>query len=131
MAGYTQVFFAYTRWHYGRSVQEYLTVWSNFIWFLYHFFSISLLSRTLIAPWRRLDDTTRTGFHPEAFFEKFVSNIVVRCIGFFLRVFVILSGIGSILISLVFGFIFFVAWVFLPLVICMLLVVGIIRIIPS
>jgi len=116
--------FLYIMWHYTRGIQEYLNVWTNVVWFLYNFFSIPLLARTLIAPWRRLDEHKRVGLNLEALFEKILINGVVRVIGIFLRTFVILSGFMAILLALILGFVFFVVWVLMPVAVPALVIGG-------
>lgn len=105
-------------------MQDFLNVWSNFLWFIYHFFSMSLLLRTLFSPWRRLDERSKSGFHLEAFLEKLVSNTVVRAIGTGARLFVIVSGCIIYLAGLVLGFIFFLIWCLLPVAVIGLVVIG-------
>ena len=119
-----ELFFSYAVWHYSRGLQDFLNVWSNFLWFLYNFFSVSLLVRTLFSPWRRMDELGRSGFHLKAFLEKFVTNLIVRGIGICARFFVIVSGCLTILTGFILGFIFFVAWCLLPVVIVGLIVFG-------
>jgi hypothetical protein len=110
----------YIVWHYGRSIQDFLTVWSNYVWFLYNFFSIPLLLKTLFSPWRRMNEQSKVGFNMEAFFEKVMANFIVRIIGFGLRVFVIVSGCIAIFLTFIGGFAFFIIWVTLPLTLVLL-----------
>ena len=117
---------SYIRWHYSLGMQEYLGNWTNFIWFLYHFFSLPLLLHTLTAPWRRLDEHRKVGFHMEALFELVMANTIIRLIGILLRLFMIISGILAIAIGLVIGFLFFIVWSLLPFLVLILIAFGVI-----
>lgn len=121
---YGELFTLYFLWHYGRSFENVLNAWGNFIWFLYHFFSIGLLTRTFFAPWHRLDEHAKTGLHVEAFLENVVANTLMRLIGMLARLFVIASGILAIALTLVFGCIAFIVWALLPLTVLMLIITG-------
>ncbi len=116
----------YIAWHYGRSIQDFLNVWGNYVWFFYNFFSISILSKTLFSPWRRMDEHGKSGFHPEVFFEKLVTNFVIRIVGVVLRLFMIVSGLVAILLTFLIGFAAFLVWLALPLSVVAFLIASVV-----
>jgi hypothetical protein len=115
---------SYLGWHYTKGVKDYFHVAGNFLWFLYHFFSIPVLSKTLLSPWQRQGEAYRGGFDIGAFFETFIVNTIMRVVGFFVRGFVIVFGLLLILILFVLEIILFVTWIFLPAIIILLFVSG-------
>jgi hypothetical protein len=116
--------FRYVLWHYSRGIVDLLRVWSNFLWFFYHFFSIPLLLRTLFSPFQRLDESYKKGLDLEAFFTTLGVNIIMRIIGAMIRLFMIALGVLALLTTLAIGAFFFVAWILSPLVVAALFSAG-------
>ncbi|MFZ5559342.1 MAG: hypothetical protein ACOZAL_00940 [Patescibacteria group bacterium] len=114
------------RWYYGQATKDVLNGWRNYIIFSLNYFSIPLLLRTLLAPWKR--DITRRprGLDLKKLFEYLVFNLISRGLGFIVRFFTILVGILFFFIVLILGTVFFVIWLFLPFIIVGLLVLAII-----
>lgn len=105
----------YLAWHYSRALHEMYGVFGNFIWFFYNFFSIPTLLATLFAPFKRMDEGYKKGLNLEAFFETLIVNTLMRLVGMFLRLVLILMGIISLALVCV-GYVFvLVAWLFAPL----------------
>jgi hypothetical protein len=114
------------KWYYGEAVKNVLTAWKNFIIFVLSYFSIPLLFKTLLAPWRR-DITKRPrGLDFKKFFEWITFNLISRGTGFIVRFFTIIAGIISLIVATVAGAIFFVLWLVLPLILLGLLIFSII-----
>ncbi|PIQ91614.1 MAG: hypothetical protein COV70_02835 [Parcubacteria group bacterium CG11_big_fil_rev_8_21_14_0_20_39_22] len=102
----------YFRWHYGVAFKDISRVFLNYIWFLYHFFSIRLLLSTLFLPWQRLQDPGGKGV--EKFLGKIFINTIMRLVGFLARTFIICIGIASIIFTSVLGILFLIVWIFVP-----------------
>ena len=66
MAGIMVLFW---RWYYGKAIKGILTAWKNFIIFSVEYFSIPLLLKTLISPWRRDITKKPRGFNIKEFFH--------------------------------------------------------------
>ncbi|OHA26237.1 MAG: hypothetical protein A3C06_04585 [Candidatus Taylorbacteria bacterium RIFCSPHIGHO2_02_FULL_46_13] len=106
---------SYVYWHYTEALRDIARVWTNFLWFLYNFFSVSLLTRTLFAPWQRISEKrTRTGLHMEDIAEVVVTNTIMRAVGALLRFILIVVGVLSVLIAFWAGLLFYVLWILLP-----------------
>lgn len=114
------------RWYYGEAIKDVLTGWKNYIIFSLNYFSIPLLLRTILNPWKR--DITRKprGFDVKKVFEYISFNLISRGIGFLVRFFTIIVGIIFFLLVLVFGFVFFIVWLILPFAIVGLFIFAII-----
>lgn len=104
-------------WMYFIAPLQFLKIWSNFIWFVYNFFSIHLLLTTLFSKWQRIGETRRQrGF--EALFSAFIINSLMRIVGFIIRSIVILVGLVMVLFAILLGATLFVAWfLILPLIV--------------
>lgn len=117
------------RWYYGEAVKNVLLAWKNYIIFASNYFSIPLLLRTLFAPWKR--DITRKpkGLDFKKLFEYFAFNLISSGLGFLVRFVTVCVGIISLIATVIVGAIFFVFWVFLPLILVGLLIFAIILLI--
>ena len=72
----------YLFWHYTSAVQNILKIWLNYLIFLYHYFSIDLLSSTLFKPWKReYLAKTKPYFSLEEWSTRFTFNLFSRLIG--------------------------------------------------
>lgn len=117
--------FSYLYFHYTRSLADFFGVARNLLWFVYHFFSIGVLTKTLFAPWERQGEAYKGGFNIEALFETLIVNTIMRIVGFFIRGFVVMFGVltlAALSVLLTIGFIF---WVLLPPIIVILFVAGV------
>ena len=102
-----------------------MTAWRNFILFALNYFSIPLLLKTLLAPWKR-DITKRPkGLDLKKFFEFIAFNLISRSIGFLLRIFMVVIGTIFLIVTIIAGAVFFALWIILPLILLGLLIFGI------
>lgn len=109
-------FVAYAKWHYGRGLRELFLVAGNFLWFIAHFFSFKLLSKTLFVPWKRLGERYEGGLDFGALASVLVVNNLMRAVGFVSRTLVLLVGFVSYIIILVFTFFIAAIWLLAPFI---------------
>ncbi len=114
------------RWYYEEALRNVLVAWRNFIIFALNYFSIPLLFKTLLAPWRRDITKKPRGLDLKKLFEYLAFNAISRGVGFVVRLFTIIIGIVYLFLTIVFGAIFFILWIILPLIIVGLLIFSII-----
>jgi hypothetical protein len=116
------------KWYYGQAINDILTGWRNFIIFSLEYFSIPLLLKTIIAPWRR--DITRKprGLDLKKLFEYISFNAISRTLGFIVRFFTIWVGILFFLAVIILGAAFFILWLALPLIIVGLFILALLLI---
>lgn len=119
-----QLAFYYFSWHYSDGVRDYLRIWSNFIWFVWHFFSFELLGKTLFMPFQRIEEAKAPGFHPDKMAEAVMVNLLMRILGFVIRLFILGVGAVILMITCVSGALFFVVWLSAPLCVLLLMVTG-------
>ncbi len=114
------------RWYYGEAVKDILVAWRNYLIFSTNYFSVPLLLRTLFAPWRK--DITRKpkGLDFKKLFEYVAFNTISRGLGCFVRFTTIIMGVCFLFFVFLCGTLFFILWIFLPIIVLALLVFGII-----
>lgn len=106
--------FSYLSWHYSRAWVGLWAIQRNLIWFIYHFFSLDVLSRTLFAPWRRLGEVYPERFSLSVYLSAFFINSLMRLIGLVARLSVIIFGYLVLFLTCLLGVFSFLVWLFLP-----------------
>ena len=115
----------YLVWHYTRALAD---MWRNTLsalWFVYHFFSMPLLVRTFFAPWKRLYEDKPLHFSFELFFERTLINTLMRIVGVFFRIGILLVGAASLIVTAAFGILFLLIWITLPFLLLSMVAKGI------
>jgi len=112
----------YIQWHYSKALLGVSNITGNFVWFLWHFFSVGVLLQTFFDPWQRIHEERKRGLDIEGWLSTFLINIVMRGVGMLIRLIFILLGIVSMAFVAVSGVVVFLAWLVLPV----LIIVGII-----
>jgi len=119
----------YISWHYTKAISDLIGLFKNFIWFLWNFFSIKLLLKTLFLPFKKLNVQRTKRFDLEDFFSALVTNFLMRLIGFGIRLMFIVMGIFSLICFIFLYAMFFIIWFMLPLLILSMFVLGFIALI--
>jgi len=105
----------YFRWHYSQTLKKLGLAFTNLLIFIYHYFSISTLSKTLFAPWKRqLIGKSRPGFHFDDILGTISFNIISRILGSIIRTITIISGIIILVLTFVFGLLSIFIFIFTP-----------------
>jgi hypothetical protein len=120
-----RLFTDYFAWHYSAAFGRIFSVWKNFVWYVGHILSLPLLVRTLFAPWKRITESKGRGFDVEQFFAAILVNFVSRIIGFCVRGTLIVVGLTLIALMCVGLGVFYILWVFMPVVVLGLLITGV------
>jgi len=117
--------YQYVRWHYTQGVVDLVNNVINFLWFVYNFFSIPLLLRTMFVPFHRLEEQAMKGLHLEQWAQAMLVTTLMRFVGALLRTFLIL--IALVFLALVFagGFALLIVWIAMPLVLIFLVTMGV------
>lgn len=104
-------------WHYFEMPKFLMQVWKNYILFATNYFSLTLLLRTFIDPWRRNLWKYPKGFDINGIFSTFVSNVFSRILGAMLRIALIITGALFQVLVLVVGFLAILVWILIPFII--------------
>lgn len=110
----TEGIIIFWRWYYSRAIKDILTAWKNFIIFSLEYFSIPLLLKTLLSPWKRDITKKPRGFDIQKFFSYLSFNAISRVIGLIVRLSTIIVGIIIFFAIIIFGGLFFIIWLILP-----------------
>lgn len=105
---------AYIKWHYGQGLRELFAVAKNFLWFVASFFSFKLLLKTLFAPWKRMGENYEGGLNISAFASTLLVNTLMRLVGFITKTVVLIVGVVSSILVLIFSFFIFIIWTLAP-----------------
>lgn len=92
-------------------------VWNNYFMFATNYFSLTILLKTFFSPWRRYKWRYPRGLDIQEFFSTLISNAFSRIIGAMMRTVLILVGILFQVFVAVAGFIIFISWLLIPLII--------------
>jgi hypothetical protein len=114
----------YIRWHYSTAIRSIARIVENIIWFIWHFFSIELQAKTLFAPWQRLREVRKRGFDLEDMLGTWLINLVMRFVGFLVKIVFIIIGLVAIVVTFILSAGFVVIWLALPFIIIFLFVFG-------
>ncbi len=109
-----QLFLAYWGWYYGTQVRRLWRAWRNFLWFGQYFFSIPLLIRTLLAPFRRYTESYGRGFQPVKWTEAAFMNAIYRILGAAVRLVIIAAGVIFEVLTFVIGALIMLLWLAMP-----------------
>lgn len=115
----------YFIWHYGRAIKEIYGIGRNFLWFLWHFFSIEVIAKTFFSPWRRMNEQYMRGFNLEAVLSSFIVNSLMRIVGVIIRAITLLIALFGLLTAILLFFVFLFLWLILPFIVVLLVYQGI------
>ena len=115
---------SYIVWHYSRAFYGIFLLWMNSLWFVLHFFSISPLLKTLLSPWRRLQEKYQGGLDLENILTPIIVNTLMRIVGALIRLVIIGIGLVFFVGAIILGALFFIFWFFAPLIIVSLFLGG-------
>jgi hypothetical protein len=114
----------YLKWHYSKAISSLSNIWKNFLYFVFHYFSIGLLFKNFFDPWKRMADTYPKSFSFKGYLFSFLTNSIVRIVGMIMRTFLIIIGLTSYIILGLFYPIVFVIWLLSPFIIIYLIATG-------
>ena len=115
----------YFIWHYFDVPKKILVAWKNILVFNLEFFSIFELLKTLFSHWRRYIFSYPKYFDIAEYSDIFFSNLVSRCLGAVVRIFLIIIGLLIEIIIFFLGAIIFLGWLILPFVLALTFYLGI------
>jgi hypothetical protein len=103
-------------WHFLEMPKFLFLVWKNYIMFAVNYFSLPLLLKTLISPWRRNAWIFPKVFDIQEYANVIVSNIFSRVIGFILRIILIIVGAIFQVLVLIIGILAILFWILIPFI---------------
>ena len=112
-----RVFLDYSLWHYSSAYRQIFSVWRNYLWYVNKMFSVTLLLRTLLSPWKRMTEVYQGSFDIGRLFEVILMNLMSRFVGLIIRIPLIICGV---LLSALMGaglVVFYVYWTVFPVLV--------------
>lgn len=105
----------YVVWHFFYMPLEIAKAWRNILLFNLEYFSLPLLLKTIVAPWRKIQWSSQKGFSISGFFEALVSNLISRILGAFIRSVLIIAGLAVEATLFAAALLSLLVWFLLPL----------------
>jgi len=111
------LFSSWVQWHFSEMPNFLLLVWKNYILFALNYFSLPLLLKSLLAPWRKYKWNYPRGFDVAGYLSTWISNVFSRFLGALVRIVLIAIGVVFQLFVIFAGAIIFLLWVFVPFIV--------------
>jgi hypothetical protein len=116
---------AFFSWWYGNGWQQVVNSFKSRLRSVAETFSVRQLLRTLFSPWKRI--ITPPGRSLEARFHAAADNAFSRCIGFIVRLGVLVAAVVCMLVIVVLSIIEIIVWPLLPLAVPGFIIIGLVR----
>lgn len=101
-------------WHFIEAPKQIFRGWKNILVFIWNYFSVSLLFKTLFSYWHQYHWYYPRGFDIGKYLEVFFSNMISRVLGAIMRIFMIFLGTVVQLIFFVAGMVILITWLAMP-----------------
>jgi len=119
------IFANYLIWHYGRAIADLTHIYGNLIRFTFNFFSLTILLRSYFSPWRRMGESyPERSMEITAYLSVFTVNMIMRCVGIFMRTIIIIIGLMATILVIVSYPLILLTWLILPLLVVFFFLVG-------
>lgn len=106
----------YLRWHYFSAPKFIFYLTGNYLYFIGHIFSVKLLAKTLLSPWRKeVAKKTKPGFNLQEIIDTFSFNIISRILGFIVRISALFASFIFLIIVVLLGSLLFILWFLIPI----------------
>lgn len=104
----------YVVWHFAQMPLEIAKAWRNILLFNLEYFSLPLLLKTIVAPWRKIQWSAGKGFSIARLLEALASNLISRILGAVIRSALIVAGLATEAALLVAALATLITWFLLP-----------------
>lgn len=116
----------YILWHYSSAYIDIIYIWWNYLWFVNHLFSVPEVARSLFAPFKRLEEEkVNILLYPAEYFANLFVNIIMRIVGFSLRVAILSIALLGFIVVFFVGAFTLILWSILPALVIHLFLGGI------
>lgn len=115
----------YFYWYFIEMPRLLAYVWKNVILFIFDYFTVYGLWKTLFWPYKRYRQYQPKPFNFGGFFEMIIFNVFSRFIGFLVRIIAITIGLITEFFVLFFGSFIYLFWLILPFLLAGLIFLGI------
>ncbi|MFH1840970.1 MAG: AAA family ATPase, partial [Candidatus Shapirobacteria bacterium] len=106
---------SYFFWHYLAAPKAIIKIIGNYLIFFTHYFSVPLLAKTLLAPWKRqIGQREKLGWDLNDLATVFVTNVISRVIGAIIRLATLLTWLLAEILIFILGSSLLLFWLILP-----------------
>jgi hypothetical protein len=119
------IFSYYFAWHYSQAFGDIFRIWKDSLKFVFHFFSIRQMFATLFSPWERIQDESAKGADLGEIAGNFIFNGIMRGVGVFMRLSVIIAGLAFLAAVILAGVLFILVWILWPFIVFAFFIFGI------
>ena len=120
------IFISYLYWHYTFGFRTLFREVSDLADAFYSYFSVIYLLNTLFYPWHRYIEPYKSGFYISELLWTLSQNLISRILGAVVRLAAIFAGIAVTFLTIVFGLLFALIWLVLPVLVPVIFSLGII-----
>lgn len=121
----------YLLWHYGAAYADIVGICRNYLWAVHHVFSLADVLKSLFAPFKRLkEEPVNLIRDPSGFFVNLTVNLIMRIVGFVVRVVFIVLALLAFLAVILFGVVFLLLWTVLPALVIYIFMNGLVLLFP-
>ncbi|MFA5228530.1 MAG: hypothetical protein WC446_02110 [Candidatus Paceibacterota bacterium] len=110
------IILGYFYWQLIETPKKIILIIKDFIVFGFVLFSVKENIRNLFSPWKRYNWDYGRGFDMSRYFDVFMSNLITRSIGCFMRIFLLLFFVVYEFLTLIIGILLFLFFVFYPFI---------------
>jgi len=118
------ILLGYLKWHYGRALYSFTSIWNNFLNFSFDFFSVRLLVKNFFDPWKKMSDNYPKWYDIKKYLEALIVNIIVRAVGVIMRISLLFVWLLCYLILIIIFPFILIIWLSLPIIVSVLLMYG-------
>lgn len=108
----------YLLWHYSLAYADIVGITRNYLWAANRLFPLSAILKNLFAPFKRLKEEHGNVIRkPGEFFANLVVNIIMRIVGFVVRILFTLIALAIFLLVIGLGVLSALLWTALPVLV--------------
>jgi len=110
------IFIVWFVWHFYEMPMFLFGVWKNYILFVLNYFSVLLLLKSFLSPWRKNKWNYPNNLNIKDFLSTFFSNTFSRILGAGMRLVLIIIGVFFQIFVILTGLIVIILWVLMPFI---------------
>jgi len=128
---FSSILVEYILWHYSTALENYVRLVRTGRDFIWYYFSIPILTRTLLVPYKRITEPRGRRFSFEDWVGSIIINLLSRLIGLCLRLTLLTIGLVCFIGFMTLSVIGYGIWLASPLIVLISVLFGVLFILIS